>query len=177
MRDSRLPDYPPDLNLREWSPTNYNLEEALNAWIAVSAGDSGEVETFYHRVHADLKKSWSLPQCRSLLQSNRLQSYRVTQGRSSTDGQYGQVSRALVRMVLEDREIDVWFSVVQARSDRWHIIREPISTFPDPHVRLECAEMWRRQSGPEKWVPRCPLRRTRTEQLGSAPIQHNDDAM
>lgn len=142
-----LPKYPSDLPTREWSPTNINLEEALDSWKAISAGDDKAALRFYHRVHPKLKKVWSRPECESFLRSNPLISYRIMQGRASTDKQYGQVYRALVRMILADREVDTWISVAPVRSDRWHIIREPISTFPDTVRRIECDNMWRRQSG------------------------------
>lgn len=141
-----LPDYPPDLPLKEWSPTNVDLEEALDAWIAASAGDDAAAKTVYHRVHADLKKTWSLSLCESFLRSNKLISYRITKGTGHTDKHYGQISRALVRMTFCDHETESWISVARARNDRWHIIREPISTFADPVTRLECRDMWRKQS-------------------------------
>jgi hypothetical protein len=143
---TELPEYPPDLPLKEWNPTDINLEEALNAWITTSADNEDAIKIFYHRLHADLQKTWSLPQCESFLRANKLTSYRVTKGTGHTAKDYDQINRALVHMTVGDREIDVWFSLVKARSDRWHIIREPISTFPDPIVRLECKDIWRKQS-------------------------------
>lgn len=141
-----LPKYNPNLQQQECSPTNINLEEALNAWIAVGEGNEKDVKTFYYRVHSDLKNVWKLSQCESFLRSNKLTSYNIYKNTEHTDNRYGQINLKLARMTVDNREIDVWFSVVRVRSDRWHIIREPISTFPDPIVRLECINMWRRQS-------------------------------